>query len=202
VDIVIRFLEVILAHLVGHEISAWSPKFSQYLIRLAVNRVPEPQRDRYFEEWQGHLEETPGAIGKCIEAVGFVFAALAISGELSRTRRRTMAGLRRVIDVTVSLVALLMLGPVLLLIAAATWIETGSWPFIGHIRVGPDLEPFVIHQFRVSRFDHKTGKDKTTRLGHILIQTSLHEIPEFFDVLRGALTLVGPRPVQPNAEQD
>lgn len=69
--IITRFLEVIAAHLLGHEISAWFPKFAACLVRLAVNRLPERQRTRYLEEWQSHLEEIPGSIGKCVEALGF-----------------------------------------------------------------------------------------------------------------------------------
>lgn len=198
--IITRFLEVIAAHLLGHEISAWFPKFAACLVRLAVNRLPERQRTRYLEEWQSHLEEIPGSIGKCVEALGFLLAAFQISGDWDRVRRSAAAAAIRFIDIVGSATALFILSPLLLFIAVMILIQTGRSPVLNLKDIAPreimaDREEWDaldgIFKFRVP-FGHLGTELEPTRLGRFLIWTELINLPQFFSVLRGKMTLIGP----------
>jgi hypothetical protein len=60
------------------EVKAWSPWLAARLTKFAVNRLPEAHRERYAEEWDSHVADTPGSVGKICMAFGFLFAAYGI----------------------------------------------------------------------------------------------------------------------------
>jgi hypothetical protein len=72
-------LAAALSRILAEEMAAWIPSIVRVLIKLAVARLPENQRARYQEEWQSHLSEVPGTVGKLIEATGFLQAAHKMS---------------------------------------------------------------------------------------------------------------------------
>lgn len=72
------------ARLIADELKEWTPRFSEYLIRMAVRGLPEGQRQRYEEEWRGHLRDVPGQIAKIYVASGFLRASRAIARIASR----------------------------------------------------------------------------------------------------------------------
>ena len=57
------------------EVKAWSPWLAARLTKFAVKRLPEADRERYAEEWDSHVADTPGSVGKICVACGFIFAA-------------------------------------------------------------------------------------------------------------------------------
>lgn len=63
------------------EVKAWSPSIATRLLTLAVKRLPEADRKRYTEEWNSHVADTPGSVGKISVAFGFIFAAGRIRRE-------------------------------------------------------------------------------------------------------------------------
>jgi hypothetical protein len=69
------FLAATLSSLVAAEIKAWSPSIIRGLIKFAVERLPENLRERFTEEWQSHVNEVPGQVGKLLVALGFSIAA-------------------------------------------------------------------------------------------------------------------------------
>jgi lipopolysaccharide/colanic/teichoic acid biosynthesis glycosyltransferase len=109
--------------------------------------------------------------------------------------------LKRVIDVVVASTALLVLLPTLALIPIAIRIHLGSPVFFKQPRPGRQGRPFKIVKFRTMR----DGRDpdgrllpdaaRLTRLGAFLRSTSLDELPELWNVARGEMSLVGPRPL-------
>lgn len=113
------------------------------------------------------------------------------------------AGLvKRLFDIAAAGLGLLLLWPVLL--AAAVWVKLDSpGPVLfRQTRVGRFGVPFTIHKFRTMRTAPgaaiTVGADpRITRAGHWLRQTKLDELPQLWDVLRGAMSLVGPRPELP-----
>jgi Undecaprenyl-phosphate glucose phosphotransferase len=113
---------------------------------------------------------------------------------------------KRALDVVLSLIALVLLSPVFLVIAVAIKLTSKGPIFYRQERCGLNGRPFNMLKFRSMRVDaeNKTGavwaaKDdpRRTRLGTFLRQTSLDELPQIINVLRGDMSLVGPRPERP-----
>jgi Undecaprenyl-phosphate glucose phosphotransferase len=113
---------------------------------------------------------------------------------------------KRAMDVVLSLAALIVLSPLMLLIAALVKLTSPGPVFYRQERCGLNGESFLMLKFRSMRVDaeQQTGavwaqKDdpRRTALGTFLRQTSLDELPQFINVLRGEMSLVGPRPERP-----
>jgi lipopolysaccharide/colanic/teichoic acid biosynthesis glycosyltransferase len=109
---------------------------------------------------------------------------------------------KRLFDVVASALGLLLLLP--LMLSIATWVRLDSpGPVLfRQTRVGRFGRPFTIHKFRTMRVEPgaaiTVGEDpRITRSGRILRASKLDELPQLWDVLRGAMSLVGPRPELP-----
>lgn len=108
---------------------------------------------------------------------------------------------RRIMDVVVSAVLLLVLAPLLGLVALIVAMDVGRPIIFRHHRPGRHGHPFVLHKFRTMRdLAGRSGEplpdaERMTRVGRLLRATSLDELPELWDVLRGTMSLVGPRPL-------
>jgi len=63
------------------EVKAWSPWLAARLTKFAVKQLPKSDRERYAEEWDSHVADTPGSVGKICVAFGFLFAAHKIRRE-------------------------------------------------------------------------------------------------------------------------
>ena len=109
---------------------------------------------------------------------------------------------KRCIDVLVALLSLLVLAPAGLLVALAIKIESPGPVLFWQLRYGRDRSSFYICKFRSMTvtesngdFTQATRNDaRVTRVGHFLRKTSLDELPQLYNVLRGEMSLVGPRP--------
>lgn len=117
-------------------------------------------------------------------------------------RRRTGSdALKRCFDVGVSLVALVLLAPVLLVTAVLVRNKLGSPVLFRQVRPGLDGRPFEMVKFRTMR--EAVGPDgqplsdaeRLTSFGRFLRSSSLDELPELWNVLKGEMSLVGPRPL-------
>lgn len=112
------------------------------------------------------------------------------------------AGGKRVFDVVASAVALIVLSPLMILIGLWVRLDSPGPMLYVQKRVGRFGHEFRIHKFRTmvaSREDHGslftvTGDARITRCGTWLRRSKLDELPQLYDVLRGRMTLVGPRP--------
>lgn len=112
------------------------------------------------------------------------------------------ANIKRLIDLTFSLIALILLLPLMLLIALAVCLSSRGPLFYSHQRVGRYGKPFIIYKFRSMVTDaepngpslSKENDPRITRVGRFLRKTRLDELPQFYNVLRGEMSLVGPRP--------
>jgi len=117
------------------------------------------------------------------------------------------AGLvKRSLDVAISGTSLLVLSPLLAAIAAAIRLEDGGPVFYRQVRMGLDGRPFEIVKFRSMKVgaEDESGPmwavredPRRTRIGRLLRRTSLDELPQLWNVLRGEMSLVGPRPERP-----
>lgn len=118
------------------------------------------------------------------------------------TPRRTAAlAVKRGIDIVGALLALILLSPLLAWIAIAIVVTMGRPIFFRQQRPGLHGQPFTILKFRSMRAArpgevwYLTDDARITRLGRFLRGTSLDELPELINVLRGGMSLVGPRPL-------
>jgi Undecaprenyl-phosphate glucose phosphotransferase len=110
---------------------------------------------------------------------------------------------KRALDYSLTLIALPLLLPVMAIIAIAIKLESRGPVFFRQARYGFANEEFLIWKFRTMRHE-ETPPAKTlqatpddpriTRVGRLLRRTSLDELPQFFNVLNGTMSLVGPRP--------
>jgi exopolysaccharide production protein ExoY len=124
----------------------------------------------------------------------------------------------RLVDIALSISALIFLAPLMLLVALAVYIVDPGPVLFGHRRLGKDGRTFRCWKFRSMvvdadarlqallasdpqaraewEADHKLRNDpRVTRIGHFLRKSSLDELPQFFNVLMGEMSLVGPRPI-------
>jgi sugar transferase EpsL len=114
---------------------------------------------------------------------------------------RSAAALKRAFDVVGAGAALVVLSPVLGWIALAVVAVQGTPILFRQRRPGLRGKPFTILKFRTMRQPragevwYMTDDERITRLGRFLRATSLDELPEFWNVLRGEMSLVGPRPL-------
>jgi sugar transferase EpsL len=119
-----------------------------------------------------------------------------------RPRRKRGAQLvKRCIDVIGAAAGLLVLSPVLLLIALAILVTEGPPILFLHVRPGLKGKLFTLVKFRTMRplrpgeVLYETDSQRVTPIGRFLRSTSLDELPELWNVLRGDMSLVGPRPL-------
>jgi len=109
--------------------------------------------------------------------------------------------IKRAFDITVAAAALLVASPLLLLVAIAVRVNLGSPVLFRQQRPGLHGRPFTMVKFRTMRDAlGRDGRplpdaDRLTPFGKLLRSTSLDELPELWNVLRGEMSLVGPRPL-------
>lgn len=121
---------------------------------------------------------------------------------------------RRFFDATAALLALIVLSPLLLVCAIAVAVTTRSWPLFTQDRIGRGGSTFRMFKLKSMRRDrrqraedirfedrrrsHKTRHDpRVTPIGRVLRRTAIDELPQLWNVVRGDMGLVGPRPELP-----
>jgi exopolysaccharide biosynthesis polyprenyl glycosylphosphotransferase len=128
--------------------------------------------------------------------------------------RRSSRWVKRVVDLVATAVGLVVVSPLLAVIACAVRLDSKGPIFYRQIRIGRDGKPFRIVKFRSMVIGAEAQKDqlraqniaghglfkvtndpRVTRLGRFLRSSSLDELPQLFNVLRGEMSLVGPRPL-------
>ena len=124
---------------------------------------------------------------------------------------------KRVTDIIVSSVALVVLSPLILVLSIIIFIQDGHSPFYKQIRIGKNGKPFGMFKFRSmvyqadkilqsnpelykkyvdNGFKLPEGEDpRITKVGAFIRKTSLDEIPQFLNIIIGEMALVGPRPI-------
>ncbi|WP_260726234.1 sugar transferase [Dactylosporangium roseum] len=127
-----------------------------------------------------------------------------------RVRRPTLSGpkwfVKRASDIVLSSIALVLLSPILLLCAIAVRLEGGPGIFFHQQRIGRYGKPFHLIKFRSMRPVNETESQTNWSVAHdprvgpvgrFIRRTSLDELPQLWNILRGDMTIVGPRPERP-----
>ncbi len=113
---------------------------------------------------------------------------------------------KRVLDVIISLIAIALCTPLFLIVSAAIWLESGSPILFRQERTGLKGRPFQMLKFRSMYHDAEDegprwagDKDhRITRVGRRIRRYRIDELPQFINVLRGEMSIVGPRPERPH----
>ena len=115
--------------------------------------------------------------------------------------------MKLILDILISIILLIALSPVLLTLALLIYLLEGDQIFFRHPRLGKNHKEFKIIKFRSmnNRID-KSGIllpdiERTTKLGSFLRKTSLDELPGLLNVVKGDMSLVGPRPLPPQYKE-
>jgi lipopolysaccharide/colanic/teichoic acid biosynthesis glycosyltransferase len=109
--------------------------------------------------------------------------------------------MKRIFDFTLATIGLLLLAPIIILVIVLVRVKLGAPIFFCQIRPGKDGEPFTMYKFRtmVDARDKEGNllhdKDRLTGFGQFLRASSLDELPELWNVIKGEMSLVGPRPL-------
>jgi exopolysaccharide biosynthesis polyprenyl glycosylphosphotransferase len=140
---------------------------------------------------------------------------LALSWWVIRTKLKS--SLKRVLDVTVAIIAIILTAPIMLITAIFIKLESPGPVIFKQVRVGKDGEHFYCYKFRSMYVDaeqrlrelqakneadgpvFKMKRDpRVTRVGRVIRKLSIDELPQLFNVLKGEMSLVGPRPALPS----
>lgn len=114
----------------------------------------------------------------------------------------TGRAVKRLFDVVCSLLGLVLLAPVFLVVAILVKFDSKGPVFFKHERIGKDFRPFRVYKFRTMHEGAEqhgssvtVGSDeRITKLGRLLRRTKIDELPQLLNVLKGDMSLVGPRP--------
>jgi len=109
--------------------------------------------------------------------------------------------MKRIFDIVLSLIGLLVLSPIIIIIAILIYLKLGTPIFFKQDRPGLKGNLFRMYKFRtmLDKIDSSgtslPDEDRLTKFGKLLRSTSLDELPELFNVLKGEMSIVGPRPL-------
>ncbi|MHB1295221.1 MAG: sugar transferase [Anaerolineae bacterium] len=123
---------------------------------------------------------------------------------------RAWAAVRRLVDIVVSVCCILVFAPMLPLIALAIYVDSPGPILYWQVRVGKGGRVFRIAKFRSMIPDAEPNgatwaaprDDRVTHVGRLMRMTRIDELPQFWNVLRGDMTLIGPRPERPEFVQE
>ena len=112
---------------------------------------------------------------------------------------------KRTMDIVSSLVGLILLSPLFLLVAILIKLDSKGPIIFKQIRIGKNSKPFYIYKFRSMKIDAPNlsteefinASDFTTKVGKFIRKTSIDELPQLVNILKGDMSLVGPRPPIP-----
>lgn len=115
--------------------------------------------------------------------------------------RKSALAIKRIIDIVVAILGVIVLGPISLLLALAIRVRLGRPVVFRQEQPGYKGRPFYVYKFRtMMRATHRDGSplsdgERLGRLGKMLRRTSLDELPQLWNVIKGEMSLVGPRPL-------
>lgn len=118
-------------------------------------------------------------------------------------KKNGYAMMKRCIDIVISLLGIIILSPIFLITAILIKLESKGPIIFKQLRAGKNSEPFYIYKFRsmrinapnISTNEFKDADAFITKIGKFTRKTSIDELPQLFNILKGDMSIVGPRPV-------
>jgi exopolysaccharide biosynthesis polyprenyl glycosylphosphotransferase len=174
--------------IVGVRPSELDPRLAQVLAYLHFRHIPVYTLESFYEiQWK----KVP---------VQSIEAWWAFAKESLLTRDSIYDQVKRCFDCVASLIALVLLSPLLLVVGVIIRLESKGPAIFKQIRIGRDGQRFTLYKFRSMRVGSDRGpiytaqKDcRITRLGHFLRKTRIDELLQLWNVFRGEMSLIGPR---------
>lgn len=203
----------VLGRIIGEDAKTLIPRLSRFLLRKAASRIGGDFGAGFYEEWLAHLDETPELTLKLWHALTIYFwGAGRICREVGYEQKalRRYDAVKRAIDVGLVSLSVPHILPIIVVMALATRLS-GRKAFVSKEFVGQDgrsISMWKIGTFRKlksteidvyrqteERFRYRSGSDYfvVTKIGRVLRITSLDELPQLWNVLKGDISLVGPR---------
>ncbi|SPE76866.1 Undecaprenyl phosphate N,N'-diacetylbacillosamine 1-phosphate transferase [Flavobacterium columnare] len=111
--------------------------------------------------------------------------------------------LKKIFDIIFSLLVIILVSPLFLIIFACLYVVNDGIVFFHQKRIGQNQSPFIIYKFKTmnDKRDNKgellSDEYRLTKIGKIVRKTSLDELPQLFNILKGDMSLIGPRPLLP-----
>jgi lipopolysaccharide/colanic/teichoic acid biosynthesis glycosyltransferase len=176
------------------DICPWlSIRLVRWTARLRYPHAPERAATR-GEELAALINDRPGKLFKLFTAVGFALHAVVM---LRKNQQRVpisgwQAAAKRTFDIGVAVVALMVLLPGLAVVALTIRLTSPGPVFFSQERVTKGGRVFRLYKFRTMR----TADPRPTRVGRFLRRVSMDELPYLWNVLKGDMSLVGPRPLR------
>ena len=103
--------------------------------------------------------------------------------------------MKRVLDLAIIILLAPVWLPVAVIVALAVWVNLGRPVLFAQDRAGLNGRTFTLHKFRTMREGEGTDEERLTKFGRFLRAASLDELPELWNVVKGEMSLVGPRPL-------
>jgi sugar transferase (PEP-CTERM system associated) len=144
-----------------------------------------------------HFEKTLGQI-----RLGFANAGWMIFGD-GFDQGLARSAVKRLFDIVCALALIVLSAPIMLIAALAIKLDSRGPVFYTQERLGQDGKPFMVRKFRSMRTDAEQDgtprwasvhDDRVTRIGNFMRKTRIDELPQLFNVLKGEMSMVGPRP--------
>jgi lipopolysaccharide/colanic/teichoic acid biosynthesis glycosyltransferase len=200
--------------LLTQEIRAWLPHLARRLVRGAARGLPADSRARYEAEWIAELAAWDDrAISALARAAHIRWKTKAIRESLGEARVRGERS-KRMLDIAVAATVLVVVSPNLLLVAIAIKLDSRGPVFFRQPCAGRGGQRFSLIKFRSMYVDQATrweelrdssehseqpdpvfsnGDPRVTRVGRFIRLSSLDELPQLLNVVKGDMSLVGPR---------
>ncbi len=105
--------------------------------------------------------------------------------------------IKRMLDIVIALTLGLLISPLIVLGILFILVIDQHTPFFAQERLGKNQQIFKCYKLRTMRSGHEPDQKRVTRLGRLIRKTSLDELPQLWNVLKGEMSLVGPRPFLP-----
>lgn len=174
--------------IVAQPLSSLKQEFLVRLIKLRFQKIPVYTLETFSEKyWRQVPLQTMNRLWPLQSGFQLSHGSLSVH-------------MKRIIDALLSFLGLVFLSPFLLLVAAVVCLESKGPAIFRQVRIGKDAKPFVMYKFRTMRVDSDQGdmytrkKDsRITRIGGILRLLRIDELPQLLNVLKGDMSLIGPR---------